>query len=197
MSIANTVVLDLMLLCYSIVPFEEFFFRVMALMNSGFCGLYCCLELLICEYNLLCIQLRQEIKAPACLAAKTFIIKSYFSIFFFDPTEPLQPLQFSNYPHFVVFFLSGFSFTTIHKSQDCRGRGRAFLFISSIPLPPASETLRHQPGDYSRALPSAHRQQPDSNQEPLVSKRKLLTTKLCALKLVQHLPMILFSYTML
>ena len=25
------------------------------------------------------------------------------------------------------FFLSGFSFTTVHKSQDCRGRGRAFL----------------------------------------------------------------------
>ena len=27
----------------------------------------------------------------------------------------------------VFFFLSGFSFTTIHESQDCRGRGRAFL----------------------------------------------------------------------
>ena len=26
-----------------------------------------------------------------------------------------------------IFFLSGFSFTNIHKSQDCRGRGRAFL----------------------------------------------------------------------
>ena len=25
------------------------------------------------------------------------------------------------------FFLSGFSFTTVHESQDCRGRGRAFL----------------------------------------------------------------------
>ena len=24
-------------------------------------------------------------------------------------------------------FLSGFSFTNIHESQDCRGRGRAFL----------------------------------------------------------------------
>ena len=28
---------------------------------------------------------------------------------------------------FFVFFLSGFSFTTIHKSQNCRGRGRVFL----------------------------------------------------------------------
>ena len=25
------------------------------------------------------------------------------------------------------FFLSGFSFTNIHESQDSRGRGRAFL----------------------------------------------------------------------
>ena len=25
------------------------------------------------------------------------------------------------------FFLSGFSFTNIHESQDCRGKGRAFL----------------------------------------------------------------------
>ena len=28
---------------------------------------------------------------------------------------------------FFFFFLSGFSFTNIHESQDCRGRGRAFL----------------------------------------------------------------------
>ena len=28
---------------------------------------------------------------------------------------------------FFFFFLSGFSITTIHESQDCRGRGRAFL----------------------------------------------------------------------
>ena len=27
----------------------------------------------------------------------------------------------------LIFFLLGFSFTTIHESQDCRGRGRAFL----------------------------------------------------------------------
>ena len=40
------------------------------------------------------------------------------------------------------FFLSGFSFTNIQESQDCRGRGRALL-NSSLPLPPASQTLRH------------------------------------------------------
>ena len=28
---------------------------------------------------------------------------------------------------FDFFFLSGFSFTNIHESQDCKGRGRAFL----------------------------------------------------------------------
>ena len=29
--------------------------------------------------------------------------------------------------HAFFFFLSGFSFMNIHESQDCRGRGRAFL----------------------------------------------------------------------
>ena len=28
---------------------------------------------------------------------------------------------------FFFFFLSGFSFANIHESQDCKGRGRAFL----------------------------------------------------------------------
>ena len=42
------------------------------------------------------------------------------------------------------FFLCGFSFTSIHESQDCRGKGREFIFFnSSLPLPPASRTLRH------------------------------------------------------
>ena len=75
------------------------------------------------------------------------------------------------------FFLSGFSFTNIHYLQDSRGRG-GYLFNSSLPLPPASQTLRYQPGDYCRELTSAHSQQPHSNREPLVSERKSLTTKL-------------------
>ena len=42
------------------------------------------------------------------------------------------------------FFLSGLSFTTIHEPQDSRGRRRAFFFFnSSLPLPPASQALRH------------------------------------------------------
>ena len=43
---------------------------------------------------------------------------------------------------FCFFFLSGFSFTSIHDSQDSRGRG-GYLFNSSLPLPPASQALRH------------------------------------------------------
>ena len=31
------------------------------------------------------------------------------------------------YANFFLFFLLGFSFTTIHESQDCRGSGRASL----------------------------------------------------------------------
>ena len=80
-----------------------------------------------------------------------------------------------------ISLLSGFSFMNIHESQDYKGRGGHFI-NSSLPLATASQTLRHQPGDYCRVLTSAHSQQFDSNWEPLVSKRKSLTTKLCALK---------------
>ena len=76
---------------------------------------------------------------------------------------------------FVVFFLSGLYFTNIHDSQDSRGRG-GHLFTSFLPLPPASQTLRHQPGDYCRELTSAH----SCKLERLVSECKLLTTKLRA-----------------
>ena len=39
-------------------------------------------------------------------------------------SNTIMPIAMIN---FGPFFLSGFSFTTIHKSQDCRGRRRAFL----------------------------------------------------------------------
>ena len=52
----------------------------------------------------------------------------------------------------VIFFsLCRFSFTTIHKSQDCRGMGGHF-FNSSLQIPLASQT----PGNYCRQLISAH-----------------------------------------
>ena len=78
----------------------------------------------------------------------------------------------------LLFFIqSGFSFATINESQDCRERVENFC-NNSLPLLPASQTLRHQPGDYRRELTSAHRQQPDPNREPLVSELKSLTTML-------------------
>ena len=97
----------------------------------------------------------------------------------------------SSHPYFRIFlnksegkirlFLSGFSFTNIHDSQDSRRRGRLLLtfpyhfhFYHFTTL----RKLRHQPRDYCRKLTSACSQQQDSNREPLVSKRKSLTTKL-------------------
>ena len=82
---------------------------------------------------------------------------------------------------FFFFFFSIWVFLSrtfmIHKTAGERG---GYLFNSSLPLPPASQTLRHQLGDYCRELTSAHSWQPDSNQEPLVSEGKSLTTKLRA-----------------
>ena len=68
-----------------------------------------------------------------------------------------------------------------HESQDCR-KGGGHFFNSSLPIPPTSQRLRHQLGNYCREFISAHRQQPDLNRESLVSGCKLLTTKLCILK---------------
>ena len=68
---------------------------------------------------------------------------------------------------------------TIHRTAR---EGGGYLFNSSLPLPPASQTLRHQHGNYCRELTSAHSYQPDSNWEPLVSECKSLTTKLCVLE---------------
>ena len=80
---------------------------------------------------------------------------------------------------YIYFYLGFLSRTfTIHRTAE---EGGGYLFNSFLPLPPDSQTLRHQPGDYCRELTSAHSQQPDSNRELLVSERKSLTTKLRAL----------------
>ena len=55
------------------------------------------------------------------------------------------------------------------------------FFDSSLPLPPASQTLRHYPGNYCKELTSTHRSQVNWNRESLVSEHKSLTTKLCPL----------------
>ena len=39
------------------------------------------------------------------------------------------------------FFLSGFSFETIHESWNGGGEGKGHFFNSSLPLPPASQIL--------------------------------------------------------
>ena len=78
------------------------------------------------------------------------------------------------------FFYLGFLSRTFTNHRTAGEEGGNF-FNSSLPLPPASQALRHQPGDYCRELTSAHSQQPDSNREPLASKRKSVTTKLRAL----------------
>ena len=59
------------------------------------------------------------------------------------------------------FFYLGFLSRkfTIYRTA---GEGGGYLFNSSLPLPPASQTLRYQPGDYWRELTSAHSQQPYS-----------------------------------
>ena len=95
--------------------------------------------------------------------------------------KSLPNTYFSVIPKYLFFSNWDFCFTNIHKSQGCKGRG-GHSINSSLPLPPASQTLRHQLGYYCRELTSARSQQPDSNQEPLVFQRKSLTTKLRALK---------------
>ena len=78
-----------------------------------------------------------------------------------------------NFPFFDLGFLS--RTFTIHRTA-----GKVGGFNSSQPLPPTSQTLKYQPGDYCREFTSTHSQQPDSNREPLVSDHKSLTTKFIA-----------------
>ena len=75
-----------------------------------------------------------------------------------------------DFPH--LFFYLGFLSRTFTNHRTAGERG-GHLFNSSLPLPPASQTLRHQTGDYCRQLKSAHSQQPDSNREPLTTKLRV------------------------
>ena len=78
---------------------------------------------------------------------------------------------------FFFFFYVGFYSRTFTNPRTA-GEGIGHFVNFSLLLPPASQTLRHQPGDYCKELTSAHSQQPDSNRETLVSERKSLTAKL-------------------
>ena len=66
---------------------------------------------------------------------------------------------------FTGKFVLGFpsQIFSIHRTAKEGGR---YLFNSSVPLPPASQTLRHQPGGYCRKRTSADSQQPNANREP-------------------------------
>ena len=92
---------------------------------------------------------------------------------------------------FICFFYLDFLSRTftIHRAAGEEG---GYLFNSSLPIPPASQTLRHQPGDQCRELASAHSYQPNSNRKPLVSERKSLTRKLRPLKFI-CLTLVIFS----
>ena len=63
----------------------------------------------------------------------------------------------------------------IHGTAE---KGKGYFFKSTLPLPPASQTLRHYPGDYCREVTSGDSSQSDSNREPLVSEHNSLTNKL-------------------
>ena len=85
-----------------------------------------CLERLV-AINLKCTQNYQKVSRIKLSLSVIFTKHQLFSFFFF------------------LIFLCGFSFTDIDEVQDCMGRRKHF-FNSSLSLPPASQTLRHQSG---------------------------------------------------
>ena len=97
--------------------------------------------------------------------------------FYYQIFEQLNKISISLF-HLIVFFFYLDFLSQPFTNHKTAGEGGGYLFNSSLPFPPASQALRHQPGDYCRELTSAHRQQLVSNREPLVSERKSLTTKL-------------------
>ena len=73
----------------------------------------------------------------------------------------------------LFFFLSGIG-QQVKEGGGGEGRvgeGEGYLLISFLPLPPASQTLRHYLGYCCRELTSAHNWQPGSNMGPLVNAR--------------------------
>ena len=84
----------------------------------------------------------------------------------------------------VFFIYLGFLSRTFTNHRTA-GEGEGHFFNFSLPLPPASQTLRQLTEDYCRELTSTHSRQPDSNRVPLVSERKPITTKLRAHKYVK------------
>ena len=69
-----------------------------------------------------------------------------------------------------VFFCKHSRFVGQQEIVGGGGGGRGYFFTFSLQVPPASQTLIHQPGDYCREFISPHSLQPGSKQEPLISK---------------------------
>ena len=82
------------------------------------------------------------------------------------------------FPEHTFFFYQAFLSQTFTIQRTAGEGGGYLLYSSSLPLPPASQIFRYQPGDHCRERTSAYFQQPDSNRESLVSKLNFLTAKL-------------------
>ena len=122
----------------------------------------------ICKfYEHLC-SLFYPVGSPTQFSTSTLFL-GYFSVFF-----ALLQNERDNF-----FFYLGFLSRPLTNHRTA-GEGGGHFINSSLPLPPASQTLRHQPDNYRRELASAHSLQPDSNQEPLDSECRSLTSKICA-----------------
>ena len=108
---------------------------------------------------------------------------NYFQLFFMLIIREIWLIICLELILIILFFDLGIlsQTFTIHRTA---GQWKIYLFNSSVPLSPASQTLRHQPGSYCREHTSAHSQQPYTNQKPLISELKLITTKLHALTLI-------------
>ena len=98
----------------------------------------------------------------------------------FKDEETEETEEEKQYNNFLFFFSIWVFHSRIFTNHRTAGEGERHFFNSSLPLQPASQTLRHWPGECCRELTSAHSWQPDSNWEPSVSERKSLTTKLSA-----------------
>ena len=82
---------------------------------------------------------------------------------------------------FLISFCLDF-FSRIFTINRTAGEGRSYLFTTVLPLPPASQTLRHQLGNCCIELTSAYSWQPESNREHLIFYCMSLIAKLRALQ---------------
>ena len=118
-----------------------------------------------------------------CSAQKLCFQQPYYRTFFQRLIKRTGKRYCTNvYFCFVFVFLSGFFFSRTFKTDRTAGERGGYFLNSSLSLPSASQTLRHQPGNYCKELTSVHSQQADSNWELLVSEHQSLTTKLRAIR---------------